>query len=169
MTFHSLIWSFSGFWATIYAIRASRRQRRTTLLPGGHLPEQNHFGSFGNSRTCRVSVQNFHLKVETRRFNDKHDDLAEFLANPRNERVRRALKVFYDVGAVFGVIGMIAGVGILMYTCGQFLWNASPTDAVSKEGRRHTKRGMPVEANPSSGIAINPLVSPNTYIMNLFV
>lgn len=165
MTANSFLWCLSVFWAAAYTIRATRKHRNSALLPSDRLSTHN---SFGNSKVCKVTLQNFHLKVETRTFNEKHDNLTERLAKPTRRRLRATLKGFYDLGAVFGAIGLIAGLAILLYSCFSFVhqWNVWEVDTSAPKTRlkREVKSMESLDESTRSGFGINPIVSLSPYV-----
>lgn len=165
MTTNSFLWCLSVFWTAVYTIRATRKHRNSSLLPSDRLSTHN---SFGNSKVCKVTLQNFHLKVETRVLNEKHDNLTDRLAKPSRRRLRATLEGFYDLGAVFGAIGLIVGLAILSHTCFSFIhqWNVWEADNSAPKSRlkRDLKSMESVDENTRSGFGINPIVSPMPYV-----
>jgi len=95
-------------WAIIYAVN-KRRQEKSIRPP---LP------IYGTPRTqaaqYQVKFRLFHLVVETTAFNQAHDKFAWTLI--RNPGLKDVLRSFYNFGAVLGVIGMLGGVGTLVWT-----------------------------------------------------
>lgn len=103
-----LLYSLVLLWAIIYAVN-KRRQGQSCRLS---LPV------YGNLRTqaarCQVKLRPLHLIIETTAFNQIHDKFAWTLL--RNPALKDVLKSFYDFGAALGVVGMMGGVGMLLWT-----------------------------------------------------
>lgn len=103
-----LLSSLALIWAIIYAVN-KRRQQKSSRPP---LPVH------GTQRTqaaqYQIKFRPFHLIVETTAFNQAHDKFAWTLL--RNPALNDVLKSFYDFGAALGVIGMLGGVGTLVWT-----------------------------------------------------
>lgn len=103
-----LLYSLLLLWAVIYAIN-KRRQGKSGRLP---LPV------YGTPRTqgaqCQVKLKPLHLIVETTAFNQIHDKFAWALL--RNPTLKDALKSFYGFGAALGIVGMLGGTGMLLWT-----------------------------------------------------
>jgi len=108
-----LLYSLALLWAIIYAVNR-RRQEKPSRIP---LPV------YGTPRTqaaqYQVKLRPFHLTVETTAFNQIHDKFAWNLL--RNPALKVFLKSFYGFGAALCVIGMLGGVGMLVWT----IWKLS--------------------------------------------
>ena len=103
-----LLYSLALLWAVIYAVN-KRRQEKPSRIP---LPV------YGTSRAqgaqYQVKLRPFHVIIETTAFNQTHDKFAwTLLRNPASKGV---LRPFYGFGAALGVIGMLGGVGMLVWT-----------------------------------------------------
>ncbi|THH07642.1 hypothetical protein EW145_g3246 [Phellinidium pouzarii] len=86
----------------------------------------------------------------------QHDALINFLNQPTYRFYRIVLKTFYDVGSVFGVLGMLLGIAILALTFSKLL---VPTSAMDISGSNHRKRSnseSPTSAQ--SGFVLNPII-----------
>lgn len=101
------LYSLALLWAIIYAV-SKRRQGKPSRLP---LPV---YGTPRTQAAHQVKFRPFHLIVETTAFNQAHDRFAWALL--RNPALKDALRSFYNFGAASGVIGMLGGVGALLWT-----------------------------------------------------
>ena len=117
-----LLYSLALLWAIIYAV-SKRRQEKSNRLS---LP------LYGLSRTpaakYQVKLRPLHLIIETTAFNHTHDKFAWTLL--RNPALKNALKLFYGLGAVMGIVGVFSGVGMLIWTTWRLsylLLSAPPT------------------------------------------
>jgi hypothetical protein len=103
-----LLYSLALLWAIIYAVN-KRRKEKPSRLP---LPV------YGTPRTqtaqYQVKLRLLHLAVETTAFNQTHDKFAWTLL--RNPALKDVLRSFYGFGAALCVIGMLGGVGMLVWT-----------------------------------------------------
>lgn len=91
-------------WAIIYiAYYVFKRQKGLTLpLHDLQPPPFN------------VVLKPFHLIIDTTIFNQPHDTFAVYLYN--TPLFRRVLQHLYNVGNIFGVLGMFGGIAVLAWT-----------------------------------------------------
>lgn len=96
--------------------------------------------------------------------NRQHDALSEYLDQPQSKHVRATLTCLYDVGIVFGVLGVFVGLILLLFTISAFTreyFARSPSAKVSEDRILLAKRdyGL-VEAKQdlSSSLALTPIV-----------
>ncbi|KAF8234469.1 hypothetical protein L208DRAFT_1393838 [Tricholoma matsutake] len=111
MSFVGAILVLALVWAVIHAI-----QRSNLLLPSAY----NHFrrNRFLDTSTTQVFLNLFHLRLQTTAWNIYHDNLATELKRQRSCMLSKALMTFYDLGSVFGILGMLIGLILLSWTCG---------------------------------------------------
>lgn len=102
-------------WAAIHAIRFLFPPARTSILPSINLSRRS---SFPDPPTTQVFLNLFHLRFQTTACNIYHDCLATALKKERRPRLSLILMRFYDLGSVFGILGMLTGLVILSWTCG---------------------------------------------------
>lgn len=105
-------------WALIhgfyYFIKSPRSQ---SLLPTVSGISTRRRQGLWNASSTQVVLKNVHLRVQTTVWNAKHDVLTGMLR--RRRRIGWFLKLFYDVGCLLGVLGMLVGLGVLVWTSGQ--------------------------------------------------
>lgn len=103
-----LLYSLVLLWAIIYAVNKRQRGKPNRLpLPAYYTPRSQ-------AVKYQVQLRPFHLIIETTTFNPTHDKFAWTLL--RNPALKDVLKSFYGFGAALGIIGMLGGVGILVWT-----------------------------------------------------
>ncbi|KAI5117126.1 hypothetical protein M0805_007973 [Coniferiporia weirii] len=158
MSVSTFLWSICVFWAVLYAIRASCTSKSTgDLLPTS---AEQHRSIRAGSRQWKVTVKNVHLKVQTSALNARHEALVDFFDRQANFVYRNALRIFYNLGSVFGVLGMLLGIAVLACTCFQLLESTFFTDD-DTSGHTIAKRS---DLNPDSAVtvqssyALNPII-----------
>ena len=110
MSFGTLCLSLTIFWLAIHAL-STLFPNHTTLLPTT-APRLR-------ASSTHITVKHLHLRIQTTTWNSVHDQLATRLASKPFRRARKALNCFYDIGSVVGVLGMVVGVGVLIWTLGE--------------------------------------------------
>jgi S2P endopeptidase len=104
-------------WASIHAIRHYVvRRTLNSLLPS--ISNNIGRGSLWHTSTTQVFLNSFHLRLQTTAWNIYHDILSTEFKNERNFLLSRTLMIFYDLGSIFGVLGMLSGLLLLLWTCG---------------------------------------------------
>ena len=103
-----LLYSLALLWAIIYAVNNRRRGKP------GRLPLPAYYTPRTQTARYQVQLRPLHLIVETTAFNQTHDKFVWTLL--RNPALKDILESFYDFGAALGVIGMLGGVGMLLWT-----------------------------------------------------
>jgi hypothetical protein len=99
-------------WMVIYMLdHFLRRGHPRAILPISF--PRGHRATTGHTSSTKVSLRKLHLRIETTRWNHQQDALANWLA--RNRPWARGLAVFYNVGAVLGVLGLIASLVLLFW------------------------------------------------------
>ncbi|KAF5381612.1 hypothetical protein D9615_005501 [Tricholomella constricta] len=130
-------------WAAIYAIyHLLKPSKAQSLLPFTTNARHGRRNVWKESAT-QVTLKGLHLRIQTTIWNLRHDLLAMSLQSPSNAPLSQALKFFYDLGFVMGLIGMLCALGFLSITGGistvsltRKVWAAtnSPIHPVSSEG-----------------------------------
>ncbi|KAG6864597.1 hypothetical protein C0991_008361 [Blastosporella zonata] len=90
---------------------------KSSLLPSSSRHSNQHSISLNAwaESTTTVVLKGLHLRVQTTYWNLSHDLLSTSL---KNSHLCRALIHSYDLGAVIGLIGMLAAIGFLLTTGG---------------------------------------------------
>lgn len=104
----ALLYSLALLWAVIYVVNKRRREKH------GRLPLPIYGVSRPQAAKYLVKLRPLHLIVETTAFNQTHDKFSWSLL--RNPPLKDGLKLFYCFGAVLGIVGMLGGVGMLVWT-----------------------------------------------------
>lgn len=100
------------FWALIYVVdRLLRRrgQQDRLALPIHASPDSLH-----------VVLKPFHLVIDTKIFNPAHDKFSVYLY--KKQSIQNVLRTFYNVGNLFGVLGMSSAIGLLGWTAVKLLY-----------------------------------------------
>ena len=103
-----LLYSLALLWAIIYAVNKRRQEKP------GRLPLPVYGTPRAQAAQYQVKLRPLHLTVETTAFNQIHDKFAWTLL--RNPALKNALRSFYGFGAALCIIGMLGGVGMLVWT-----------------------------------------------------
>lgn len=148
------LYSLVLLWAVIYAVNKRRREKP------GRLP----LPVYGTPRThavqYQVKLRPFHLTVETTAFNQTHDKFAWTLL--RNPALKDVLRSFYGFGAALCVIGMLGGVGMLVWTT----WKLSYLLLVTPPaGDGLVKRDAVPTSPQSGGLPFYLIVSHGSYYL----
>ncbi|KAI0794850.1 hypothetical protein C8Q75DRAFT_803692 [Abortiporus biennis] len=98
------------FWAIIHAVRIylSKRNLNRQLLPTSHGTLTTTTASFRcHLRLCYLRIESFALRRT-------QDNLITFLNHRReHSHLKARLKLFYDIGTVLSILGMVIAVGLL--------------------------------------------------------
>ncbi|KAF9465401.1 hypothetical protein BDZ94DRAFT_1320225 [Collybia nuda] len=137
-------------WVLIHGIYHSLKPSRShSLLPFVFTPDHRRRRRFWNLSSTQVILKGIHLRVQTTAWNARHDTFTTSLR--REWKVTRALKLLYDVGCLLGVLGMLAGLGALLWTCGQTLYIlAQKIMANSTQSPDFVKRAVMSQAHEQS-------------------
>lgn len=121
-----------------------------------------------STSSTHIIIQHLHLRIQTNAFNKLHQRLCARFANRRFALAKKSLTVFYDAGSMFGVLGMLGALGIVIWTAGDlvrllFGWNFT---LLVEAGSGYGKRSLDAVAAPtmqthksSSGSLLKPIVS----------
>lgn len=169
MSLTNLIWLLSVFWIIAHLLYRSvvPQPGDTGLLPSHAVhdraritPRRRYLGF-----PLSVSLHYVHLKIESTAFNAPHAILTTSFAKPTNSRRRRAIRVFYDIGSVASVLGLLFAFGLLLLTAGQVSWRCydifagSYTTQSGGLGKRSVVDESSLSNADAAGLAINPIVS----------
>jgi hypothetical protein len=152
----ALIFVVSSFWAAIHAI--NRYKTSPSLLPTFHV--RNRRQRLWDLSSTNVTLHHAHLKVSTTAWNHRHDRLAGRLAGPL-AGVKSCLSVFYDLGCIIGMIGMVIAIAILLWTTWSLGTNLFVASGQHKtEMRSRIKRDLHSETlAPYSDGLLKPIAS----------
>ncbi|KAI0700664.1 hypothetical protein C8T65DRAFT_709626 [Cerioporus squamosus] len=108
-----LLLALAFFWASLYALRAHRRR----TAPAAFLPAPSSSSSAASpvlfaSRGTRITLHNFHLSAHLSFFNDIHLYAS---ARLRRSRWKAFVTLAYDAGSLFGVLGMVGSLLLLVW------------------------------------------------------
>ena len=81
-------------------------------------------------RHTQITHRGIALRFETTAFNRTHDSLGDVLTRRRSAG-GQAVRAFYDVGALIGVLGLVGGLALLLWSAIQI----SASLASTREGR----------------------------------
>ena len=115
MDLKALVITLTLVWIAIHGLShlLNLLRSRPSLLPAPFLRSRRP-SAVWHSPSFKVVLQKLHIRVETTALNSKHSAFVDLLA--RNQSWARRLMLFYDLGAVFGVLGMIGSLGLLMWS-----------------------------------------------------
>ena len=97
-------------WCTIHAFHYLAKRKSVHLLPTNVNLARNY------SRNTSLSLQAFHLQVSTTRWNARHDQFAAILKKQRYHKITSLLRGLYNIGIIFGAIGILAAMGLCAVT-----------------------------------------------------
>jgi len=155
-------------WVAIHAIHYARKPSKThSLLPSTSNSRLARHG-FWKKSTTQVILKAFHLRLQTTAWNLHHDILATELKKERRLFLSQTLRVFYDLGSVFGIFGMLVGLGLLLWTCGlsvlslagKVLENSSNMPSSDSSGLTRRDLGTVGEAVPltEDTLSVKPII-----------
>ena len=121
-------------------------------------------------RHTRVSLRPLHLKISTTSWNTYHNTLSSFLASKGNRRTNTFFRFTYNVGTIFGAVGIVVAVAALLWTCASSAWMLVQKMSLAKGSAgtldisHLTKRAMPDPKTsktlpPSPYFGVTPIVS----------
>jgi S2P endopeptidase len=99
-------------WALIYVadrLLKRRGQRSRLALP-----------IHASSDSLHVVLKPFHLVIDTKILNPAHDKFSVYLY--KKQSIHNVLRTFYNVGNLFGVLGMLSAIGLLGWTSVKLLY-----------------------------------------------
>jgi hypothetical protein len=103
-------------WTVIHGVHYFLKPFRSqSLLPSTSTSRRRR--DFWNTSSTQIILKNVHLRAQTTAWNLRHDEFSTTLRKER--KLSWALRWFYDLGCVLAVIGMLVGLGLLFWTCGQ--------------------------------------------------
>ena len=107
----------TAIWCTIHIISYISSHRSSSILPIGI-----NYQHRNSRRHTRVSLQSLHLKISTTAWNTYHDTFSSFLARRGRNRINTLFKLTYDLGAVFGAVGIVVAIATLLWICTSSAW-----------------------------------------------
>ncbi|THU98578.1 hypothetical protein K435DRAFT_856446 [Dendrothele bispora CBS 962.96] len=163
MSFTKAFFLVSTFWTVIHGLKYfSRFKKNSSILPVASRSVQPQTRSWHASLTS-VTIDKLLLKVETTSINACHDSIANKLKKRQLARVRGWAVVFYNLGVLFGLLGMVCALGLLLYTAGLSAWELlvemtkKPSSQVSL-GKRGLLEEESVQSRSVSGRFIQPII-----------
>jgi hypothetical protein len=120
-----LIYGAAMFWAAVYLARLLASRRGGDDLPLNSTRSPSVRRVFRNSHTT-LTVDTLRIHLSTTLFNRWHDRFLERLnsASPRASVWVRATAVMYDIGSLFGAIGQLGALALVLWTLRQLLVSA---------------------------------------------
>ncbi|KAF8816408.1 hypothetical protein BYT27DRAFT_7127826 [Phlegmacium glaucopus] len=116
-----------AIWCTIYLLYYFTSHRYSSILPTNYqLPY--------SPRRIRVSLHALHLKISTTSWNTYHDKLSSFLARRGTHRINSLFKLTYDIGTVFGALGIVVVVMALFWICTSSAWTLLQKLSLARDG-----------------------------------
>ena len=106
-----------AIWCTIHILSYISTHRSSSVLPTGI-----NYQHRNSRRHTRVSLHSLHLKISTTAWNTYHDTLSSFLARRGKNRINTLFKLTYDLGTVFGAVGIVVAVATLLWICTSSAW-----------------------------------------------
>lgn len=106
-----------AIWCTIHTLSYILIHKSFSILPTGANYQHNN-----SRRHTRVSLHSLHLKISTAAWNTYHDTLSSFLARRGKHRVNALFKLTYDLGVIFGAVGIVIAVVALLWICTSSAW-----------------------------------------------
>ncbi|KAL5521099.1 hypothetical protein ACEPAG_9021 [Sanghuangporus baumii] len=161
---NAFLWSVSLFWVLIYAIRSCTSSSSShSLLPvtaGGRSSSKYRLAK---NNVLEFNVRNFHLEVRSSALNSLHDAWILFWSQGVEEvwmmrGLKVLLRVFYNAGVVFGILGFLAGIGALVYSCGSYFREVLLPQSRIQNGD-FVKRSMDAPGTAQrSGFAVSAII-----------
>ncbi|KAL5504961.1 hypothetical protein ACEPAH_7624 [Sanghuangporus vaninii] len=161
---NGFLWSVSVFWVLIYAIRSCvSSSSPQSLLPVTASRRPSSKFRLTKSNGLEFSVRNLHLEVRSSTLNSLHDAWIVFWRQGVEEvwmmsGLKVLLRLFYNVGIVFGILGFLAGIGALVYSCESYFTEMLlPQSRIQDGGFVKRSMDMPVTAQ-RSGFAVSAII-----------
>jgi S2P endopeptidase len=114
MSFVGAVLALAFIWAVIHSIRYILTPSSANSL----LPSVSNNFRRNSAWDTQVFLDSFHLRLQTTAWNIYHDLLATEFKKERSFLLSQALIGFYDLGSIFGILGMLTGLVLLSWTCG---------------------------------------------------
>lgn len=153
-------------WVLIHGVDHFLKPSRShSLLPSSSASSSRRTPRLWNTSSTQFVLKNVYLRVQTTKWNVRHDVLAGTLI--RKRKVGWALRWFYDIGCLLGLLGMLVGLGVLAWTSGQAAYvlarkvlgdPSQPPLLVTRAIASHAPEPNPRQEYQSF---IKPLVSPH--------
>jgi S2P endopeptidase len=151
----TLTLTLSLMWAAIHSLDyLFRHSRSRLLLPTPFLRIRYPF-----LHSTKVILKRLHLRVETTAWNSRHHDLASLLVKKRT--LARVLRLFYDMGSVFGIMGTIGSLCIILWTCKEM--SAPFLGMLSLYKTSHMKRSIASSSTDTGSSFLEPIVRPRLF------
>ena len=163
-----------AIWCTIHILSYISTHRSSSILPTGI-----NYQHRNSRRHTRVSLHSLHLKISTTAWNTYHDTLSSLLARKGRNRINTLFKLTYDLGTVFGAVGIVVAVGTLLWICTNSAWMLLQKMSLARDSNVNSdishlmKREISTSKHaPSPYLEITPIVSlhsswPFHYPMNV--
>jgi S2P endopeptidase len=158
-----------AIWCTIHVLSYISTHRSSSILPTGITYHHN------SRRHTRVSLHSLHLKISTTAWNTYHDTLSSFLARRGKHKINTLFKLTYDLGTVFGAVGIVVAVATLLWICTSSAWTllqkmsfvrgSNGTSVISHLMKRETSTSSLHASSPY--LEITPIVS-SSFLSCLF-
>lgn len=103
-----------AIWCTIHLLSCITTHKSSSIFPTNN--------SRHSPRHTRVLLHSLHLKISTSAWNSYHDKLSSFLARRGRHRINSLFKLTYDVGTIFGAVGVVVAVVALLWICTSSAW-----------------------------------------------
>lgn len=174
----SFLFSLLTFWLLVHLSQralAQRRQRHNASpplpAPISRPPRRKLWLAHAD-----VTVKPLHVHVSTSALNDAHGALAAALDAParRARHARNVLTRFYDLGSVFGALGLGLALGVLAWTAFELVWILLPMALPSSQNqvnyvapktitrlarRAFTDEPVAVASEAAPNLLLQPIVS----------
>jgi len=113
MSFSGFLLVLSAIWCIIHiCYRFGKLQNALLIPPPVNTTVRRSF--LGVPRHTSVLLNTLHLRISTTRWNARHDQRISFFAKRENSATSALFKGGYNLGIVFGAVGMIAAVVICL-------------------------------------------------------
>jgi S2P endopeptidase len=106
-----------AIWCIIHALSYILTHKSFSILPTGA-----NYQYHNSRRQTRVSLHSLHLKISTTAWNTYHDTLSSLLARRGKHRVNALFKLTYDLGVIFGAVGIVVAIVALPWICTSSAW-----------------------------------------------
>ena len=142
-----------AIWCTIHILSYISTHKSSSILPTGI-----NYQHRNSRRHTRVSLHSLHLKISTTAWNTYHDTLSSFLARRGKHRINTLFKLTYDLGTVFGAVGIVVAVAALLWICTSSAWTLLQKMSLAKgsNGTSDISHLMKRETSQSSLHASSP-------------
>ncbi|KAJ7740960.1 hypothetical protein DFH07DRAFT_62558 [Mycena maculata] len=159
----SLVLVLLVVWTVVHGANYFLRPFKSNAL----LPTSHSLGR-KRERSTQVVLNKFHLRVQTKAWNARHDAFTKVVSPQQGVRLRAVLTSFYSAGCVMGVLGTLLSLGLLIWNCGHTLLPllqgimSSPAEPLGL-----MKRGLELaEKQATRSSVIKPLIPGVTVPLN---